>query len=128
MKIFDKITGKELDDRIKEYSEIYGEILLGLHQKVEVLENQLRSKDEELKRQAQEIEGLSGQLQSKDQELKRQNEVLSKEVEKLKTERSTDQDQVVSRQEFVQLRLWSMLSYFCVIVMGIILWIQSWRL
>jgi hypothetical protein len=39
MEIFGRITGKAVEDKVTEYSEVYGEVLLGLHRD---LENQKR--------------------------------------------------------------------------------------
>ena len=35
MKFLDKISGKAVEEKIGEYSEVYGEILLGLHKELE---------------------------------------------------------------------------------------------
>jgi len=35
MGIWGKLTGKELEDKIGQYSEVYGEVLLGMHRELE---------------------------------------------------------------------------------------------
>lgn len=35
MKFFDRFTGKSLEDKIGQYSEVYGEVLLGMHRDIE---------------------------------------------------------------------------------------------
>lgn len=35
MGLFRKLSGKDVEDKIKEYSEIYGEVLLGMHRDIQ---------------------------------------------------------------------------------------------
>ena len=46
MKFLDKISGKAVEEKIGEYSEVYGEVLLGLHKELE-RQNTLLEKHEQ---------------------------------------------------------------------------------
>ena len=43
MGIFDKINGKNIEQKVSEYSEIYGEVLLGVHRDVKSLESKVQT-------------------------------------------------------------------------------------
>ncbi|MFM1655800.1 hypothetical protein ACI7RC_27430 [Brevibacillus sp. B_LB10_24] len=46
MGFFDRLSGKDVTEKIEEYSEVYGQILLGMHEKLESMEKDLvRYKD-----------------------------------------------------------------------------------
>ena len=72
MNFFKKISGKTVEEKIEEYSEVYGEILLGLHKELEkqntILEKheqQFNSQEENLQEQIQlksQIKNLQGQV------------------------------------------------------------------
>ena len=72
MNFFKKISGKTVEEKIEEYSEVYGEILLGLHKEsekqntlLEKHEQQFNSQEENLHEQVQlksQVKNLQGQV------------------------------------------------------------------
>ncbi|MBY6275603.1 hypothetical protein [Symbiobacterium thermophilum] len=61
MGILDQITGKAIAQQVTEYSEIYGEILIGLHRDVEHLRDDVDRAQQALARAEQKIERLDQQ-------------------------------------------------------------------
>lgn len=58
MGIFDKISGKGLADKVSEYSEVYGEVVLGLHRDLEKQNRFLQDCQQRLVDQAKQIRQL----------------------------------------------------------------------
>ena len=77
MGILDQITGKAIAQQVTEYSEIYGEILIGLHRDVEHLRDDVDRAQQALARAEQKIERLDQQATRLD----RQHDALRSEVQ-----------------------------------------------
>lgn len=58
MGILDKISGKAVEDKVREYSEVYGEVLLGLHRDLEKQNRFLQECQQRLVAQAKQIQQL----------------------------------------------------------------------
>lgn len=58
MGILDKMSGKALADKVMEYSEVYGEVLLGLHRDLEKQNRYLQDCQQQLMAQARQIQQL----------------------------------------------------------------------
>ena len=97
MNFFKKISGKTVEEKIEEYSEVYGEILLGLHKELEK-QNTLLEKHE------QQFNSHEGNLHEQVQ-IKSQVENLQGQVK--------------------QLRIFCVLSYVFAIGVGVIIWMIS---
>lgn len=59
MRILDQITGKAIEQQVAEYSEVYGEVLLGLHRDFEHLQASVAGVQRALTRVQQMAEGLA---------------------------------------------------------------------
>ena len=94
MKLLDKISGKAVEEKIGEYSEVYGEVLLGLHK---------------------ELEKQNTLLEKHDQQFNAQEENLHEQV-RLKSQVKNLHGQVQ------QLRTLCVLSYVFAIGVGVVLW------
>lgn len=77
MGILDQITGKAIAQQVTEYSEIYGEILIGLHRDVEHLRDDVDRAQQALARAEQKVERLDQQATRLD----RQHDALRSEVQ-----------------------------------------------
>ena len=97
MNFLDKISGKAVEEKIGEYSEVYGEVLLGLHKELERQNTLLEKHEQQFNSQE---ENLHEQLQLKSQIKKLHGQVQ-------------------------QLRILCVLSYVFVIGMGVVVWIIS---
>jgi hypothetical protein len=58
MDFFDKISGKAVEDTVKEYSEVYGEVLLGLNRDLEKQNRLLQDCQQRLVAQTKQIQQL----------------------------------------------------------------------
>lgn len=58
MGILDNISGKAMEDKLREYSEIYGEVVLGLHRDLEEQNRFLQDCQQRLVAQAKRIQQL----------------------------------------------------------------------
>lgn len=58
MGILDKMSGKALEDRVSEYSEVYGEVVLGLHRDLKKQNRFLQDCQQRLVAQAKQIRQL----------------------------------------------------------------------
>lgn len=97
MKFLDKISGKAVEEKIGEYSEVYGEVLLGLHK---------------------ELEKQNTLLEKHEQQFSSQEENLHEQV-RLKSQIKKLHGQVQ------QLRILCILSYIFAIGVGVVLWMTS---
>ena len=97
MNFLNKISGKAVEEKIGEYSEVYGEVLLGLHK--------------ELERQNTLLEKHEQQFNSQEENLHEQIQLKS-QVKKL-------------HGQVQQLRILCVLSYVFVIGVGVVIWIIS---
>ena len=97
MNFLKKISGKTVEDKIEEYSEVYGEILLGFHK---------------------ELEQHSTLLEKHEQQFNSQEENLHEQVQ-LKSQVKNLHEQVK------QLRILCILSYVFAIGVGVVIWMIS---
>ena len=97
MNFLNKISGKVVEEKIGEYSEVYGEVLLGLHK--------------ELERQNILLEKHEQQFNSQEENLHEQIQLKS-QIKKL-------------HGQVQQLRILCVLSYVFVIGVGVVIWIIS---
>ena len=97
MNFLNKISGKNVENKIEEYSEVYGEILLGLHKG---------------------LEQHSNLLEKHEQQFNSQKEHLHEQVQ-LKSQVKNLHGQVK------QLRILCVLSYVFAICVGVAIWIIS---
>lgn len=58
MSILDSITGKAVETKLREYSEVYGEVLLGLHKELENNSRLLQDYRQQLKNHERYIKQL----------------------------------------------------------------------
>jgi predicted RNase H-like nuclease (RuvC/YqgF family) len=58
-------TGKKLEQKIQEYTSVYGEILLGMHNRLNDLERQVKSLRKEVSRQHRQIQSLESKITEK---------------------------------------------------------------
>jgi predicted RNase H-like nuclease (RuvC/YqgF family) len=59
------LTGKNLEQKIQEYTSVYGEILLGMHNRLNDLERQVKSLRKEVSRQHRQIQSLESKITEK---------------------------------------------------------------
>ncbi|QOY37180.1 hypothetical protein AWH56_005955 [Anaerobacillus isosaccharinicus] len=91
MGLFDRFTGKEIEESIEAYSTKYGDILIGIHKKLQSHEKQLVNMVEKLDRLKENQEAnkrMMESLQDADNEIKKYGEkisILKEELEELKT-------------------------------------------
>ena len=97
MNLLKKISGKTVEEKIEEYSEVYGEILLGLHK---------------------ELEQHSTLLEKHEQLFNSQEENLHEQAQ-LKSQIKNLHEQVK------QLRILCVLSYGFAIGVGVVIWMIS---
>jgi len=110
MGIFDKISGKAIEDKIGEYSEVYGEVLLGLHQEVEQQNIQSEKREQ--------------QLNSELKNLQHRIELLEGQVNKLKLNGEYNQPTTQTKQ--IQLiSILCIFLYAAVIGLGLTIWLTQ---
>ena len=66
MNFLDKISGKAVEEKIGEYSEVYGEVLLGLHKELEKQSTLLEKHEQQFNSQVRlksQVKKLNGQVQ-----------------------------------------------------------------
>jgi septation ring formation regulator EzrA len=75
MGIFDNLTGKNIEMKLNEYCEVYGEVLLGIHRETTNHKGTIKEINENVELVRSEIEKLNEKLNSvrKDQESIRLN-------------------------------------------------------
>lgn len=59
---WDTLTGKEVVDKVTEYSEVYGEVLLGLHRDFQVLRRTVLEYGEKFDAALAEVRRVSGDM------------------------------------------------------------------
>ena len=111
MKFFDKISGKAVEEKIGEYSEVYGEVLLGLHKELEKQSTLLEKHEQQLEKQSTLLEKHEQQFNSREENLHEQVRLKS-QVKKL-------------HEQIQQLRTLCVLSYIFAIGVGVVLWMTS---
>jgi TolA-binding protein len=149
MGLLDKISGKAVEDKVGEYSEIYGEVLLGLHREVErhndlwdIHEKHLQEKIAPL---TGDIERLKQQVTQNHADVMQTFETVHLTIEQVKSEAAslatakTDLLQVTAdvSQQYVAmkaqllaqnrqiklLRLSCLFSYLFIVGLGLAIWL-----
>ena len=147
MGLLSRFSGKDVQDKIEDYSEMYGEILLGLHRELEKQNALLEKQEQHFNSQ---VENLHGQVKDIGDSLKKledrseQNHLQITDefksfrtvIEQYRLEASTIEDIKKSLSQVVRkldqqnkhiqlLRIMCILSYIFAIGVGVVIWMIS---
>ena len=147
MNLLNKFSGKNVENKVEEYSEVYGEILLGLHKELEKQGALLEQQEQHFNSQ---VENLHGQVKDVGSSLKKLEDRSEQNhsqitgefksfrsvIEQYRLEASTIEDiknslsQVVRKSDqqnkHIQLlRIVCVFSYVFAIGVGVIIWMIS---
>lgn len=70
-------TGQNLEEKIQEYTSVYGEILLAMHNRLNDLDRENRSLRKELARERRHLQSLLGERSHPQHRIRRRGEVMA---------------------------------------------------
>jgi len=114
MSLFDTFTGETVKNKVNEYTEVYGEVLLGLHRDLQRQRGVLQEYQQQLDACNQRIQKLEA---TSADALGIQVAELEKLLKQSHTQLATHQRQID------QLRLRCVLSYVFAVVVGVVVWL-----